>query len=157
MKTWSSSSSFSLLWFIIMLWVALIIGRSASVPSKDPDYADAMVDDRQTVLAERTMAMKKQPSGWMVCLVTTPPTPFDRQHLFLVQHDNSQGPMKEGIRYHPEVDHDKVNALTQLLTWKTAVADIPYGRAKGGIGCKPKEISNSELERLTRVFTQKDS
>ncbi|KAI7985480.1 Glutamate dehydrogenase A [Camellia lanceoleosa] len=76
---------------------------------------------------------------------------------FKVQHDNSRGPMKEGIRYHPEVDHDEVNALTQLLTWKTAVADIPYGRAKGGIGCKPNELSNSELERLTRVFTQKDS
>ncbi|KAL0321716.1 UNVERIFIED_CONTAM: Glutamate dehydrogenase A [Sesamum calycinum] len=74
---------------------------------------------------------------------------------FRVQHDNSRGPMKGGIRYHPEVDPDEVNALAQLMTWKTAVADIPYGGAKGGIGCTPKDLSTSELERLTRVFTQK--
>jgi glutamate dehydrogenase (NAD(P)+) len=54
-----------------------------------------------------------------------------------------------------KVDPDEVNALAQLMTWKTAVADIPYGGAKGGIGCTPRELSKSELERLTRVFTQK--
>ncbi|KAG9452015.1 hypothetical protein H6P81_004919 [Aristolochia fimbriata] len=74
---------------------------------------------------------------------------------FRVQHDNSRGPMKGGIRYHPEVDPDEVNALAQLMTWKTAVANIPYGGAKGGIGCSPGDLSVSELERLTRVFTQK--
>ncbi|KAK4770134.1 hypothetical protein SAY87_030666 [Trapa incisa] len=74
---------------------------------------------------------------------------------FRVQHDNARGPMKGGIRYHPEVDPDEVNALAQLMTWKTAVANIPYGGAKGGIGCNPTELSRSELERLTRVFTQK--
>uniref|UniRef100_A0A0V0I3U1 Glutamate dehydrogenase n=1 Tax=Solanum chacoense TaxID=4108 RepID=A0A0V0I3U1_SOLCH len=63
--------------------------------------------------------------------------------------------MKGGIRYHPEVDPDEVNALAQLMTWKTAVANIPYGGAKGGIGCSPSDLSISELERLTRVFTQK--
>jgi glutamate dehydrogenase (NAD(P)+) len=63
--------------------------------------------------------------------------------------------MKGGIRYHPEVDPDEVNALAQLMTWKTAVANIPYGGAKGGIGCDPRSLSISELERLTRVFTQK--
>ncbi|KAL6530359.1 hypothetical protein OROHE_014712 [Orobanche hederae] len=74
---------------------------------------------------------------------------------FRVQHDNARGPMKGGIRYHPEVDPDEVNALAQLMTWKTAVADIPYGGAKGGIGCNPNDLTTSELERLTRVFTQK--
>ncbi|KAB1670188.1 hypothetical protein ES319_1Z191200v1 [Gossypium barbadense] len=74
---------------------------------------------------------------------------------FRIQHDNARGPMKGGIRYHPEVDPDEVNALAQLMTWKTAVADIPYGGAKGGIGCSPRDLSKSELERLTRVFTQK--
>jgi glutamate dehydrogenase/leucine dehydrogenase len=54
-----------------------------------------------------------------------------------------------------QVDPDEVNALAQLMTWKTAVAAIPYGGAKGGIGCAPGELSTSELERLTRVFTQK--
>lgn len=54
-----------------------------------------------------------------------------------------------------QVDPDEVNALAQLMTWKTAVANIPYGGAKGGIGCNPGDLSISELERLTRVFTQK--
>ncbi|CAL5359719.1 unnamed protein product [Camellia sinensis] len=53
------------------------------------------------------------------------------------------------------VDPDEVNALAQLMTWKTVVADIPYGGAKGGIGCNPMDLTKSELERLTRVFTQK--
>eukprot|EP00250_Pteridium_aquilinum_P006937 c16757_g1_i1 orf=219-1454(-) len=74
---------------------------------------------------------------------------------FRVQHDNARGPMKGGIRYHPEVDPDEVNALAQLMTWKTAIANIPYGGAKGGIGCNPRELTNSELERLTRIFTQR--
>ncbi|XP_039142179.1 glutamate dehydrogenase 2, mitochondrial-like [Dioscorea cayenensis subsp. rotundata] len=74
---------------------------------------------------------------------------------FRVQHDNARGPMKGGIRYHPDVDTDEVNALAQLMTWKTAVADVPYGGAKGGIGCSPSDLSASELERLTRIFTQK--
>ncbi|XP_028964932.1 glutamate dehydrogenase 1-like [Malus domestica] len=50
---------------------------------------------------------------------------------FRVQHDNARGPVKRGIRYHPEVDPDEVNALAQLMTWKTAVANIPYGGVKG--------------------------
>ena len=54
-----------------------------------------------------------------------------------------------------KVDPDEVNALAQLMTWKTAIANIPYGGAKGGIGCDPRQLSQSELERLTRVFTQK--
>ncbi|PON64641.1 Glutamate dehydrogenase [Parasponia andersonii] len=74
---------------------------------------------------------------------------------FRIQHDNARGPMKGGIRYHPEVDPDEVNALAQLMTWKTAVTNIPYGGAKGGIGCNPRELSISEQERLTRVFTQR--
>ncbi|MQM03592.1 hypothetical protein Taro_036384 [Colocasia esculenta] len=74
---------------------------------------------------------------------------------FRVQHDNARVSMKGGIRYHPEVDPDEVNALAQLMTWKIAAANIPYGGAKGGIGCDPGELSSSELERLTRVFTQK--
>ena len=54
-----------------------------------------------------------------------------------------------------QVDLDEVNALAELMTWKTVVADIPYGGAKGGIGCNPKELSVSELGSLTCVFFQK--
>jgi glutamate dehydrogenase (NAD(P)+) len=74
---------------------------------------------------------------------------------YRVQHDNSRGPMKGGIRYHHQVDIDEVNALAQLMTWKTAVVDLPYGGAKGGISVDPKTLSPAELQRLTRVFTQK--
>ena len=74
---------------------------------------------------------------------------------FRVQHDNSRGPMKGGIRYHHEVNLDEVNALAALMTWKTAVVDLPYGGAKGGIAVDPRQLSSNELQRLTRVFTQR--
>jgi len=74
---------------------------------------------------------------------------------FRVQHDNSRGPMKGGIRYHPEVDPDEVNALASLMTWKTAIVNLPYGGAKGGIACDPATLSAAELQRLTRAFVQK--
>jgi glutamate dehydrogenase (NAD(P)+) len=71
---------------------------------------------------------------------------------FRVQHDNSRGPMKGGLRYHPDVDPDEVNALASLMTWKTAVANIPYGGAKGGVNCDPNNLSYSELQKVTRAF-----
>jgi glutamate dehydrogenase (NAD(P)+) len=74
---------------------------------------------------------------------------------YRVQHDNSRGPMKGGIRYHPQVDIDEVNALAALMTWKTAVVNLPYGGAKGGVSCDPRQMSIGELQRLTRMFTQK--
>jgi glutamate dehydrogenase (NAD(P)+) len=74
---------------------------------------------------------------------------------FRVQHDNARGPMKGGIRYHQEVDPDEVNALAALMTWKTAVVNLPYGGAKGGIACDPTRLSEGELQRLTRAFVQK--
>ena len=55
--------------------------------------------------------------------------------------------MKGGIRYHPQVDIDEVNALAALMTWKTAVVDLPYGGAKGGIAVDPKQLSHGELQR----------
>jgi glutamate dehydrogenase (NAD(P)+) len=74
---------------------------------------------------------------------------------YRVQHDNSRGPFKGGLRYHPHVDPDEVKALASLMTWKTAVIDVPYGGAKGGITVDPKTLSTAELERLTRKFIDK--
>ncbi|CAD75085.1 Glu/Leu/Phe/Val family dehydrogenase [Rhodopirellula baltica] len=71
---------------------------------------------------------------------------------FRVQHDHSRGPMKGGLRFHPEVDLDETRALASLMTWKTAVVDLPYGGAKGGIGIDPSKMSSAEIERLTRAF-----
>ncbi|HEX7032068.1 MAG TPA: Glu/Leu/Phe/Val dehydrogenase [Nitrososphaera sp.] len=71
---------------------------------------------------------------------------------FRSQHNDARGPYKGGIRYHPQVTIDEVKALSMWMTWKCAVADIPYGGGKGGIICNPKEMSNGELERLTRRY-----
>ncbi len=71
---------------------------------------------------------------------------------YRVQHDNSRGPMKGGLRYHPAVDLDEVRGLAALMTWKTAVVNLPYGGAKGGVSVDPRKISRKELERLTRAF-----
>jgi glutamate dehydrogenase (NAD(P)+) len=71
---------------------------------------------------------------------------------FRVLHNDGRGPAKGGIRYHPDVTLDEVKALAALMTLKTAVADIPYGGAKGAVICDPKALSQSELERLTRRY-----
>lgn len=71
---------------------------------------------------------------------------------FRSQHNDARGPYKGGIRYHPQVTVDEVKALSMWMTWKCAVADIPYGGGKGGIICNPKEMSTGELERLTRRY-----
>ncbi|MEY3173169.1 MAG: Glutamate dehydrogenase [Planctomycetota bacterium] len=71
---------------------------------------------------------------------------------YRMQHNSARGPMKGGLRYHHEVNADEVLALASLMTWKTAVVDIPYGGAKGGISVNTKELSRDELERLTRRF-----
>jgi len=68
------------------------------------------------------------------------------------QHNDARGPYKGGIRYHPDVTIDEVKALSMWMTWKCAIADIPYGGGKGGIICNPKEMSENELERMTRRF-----
>jgi len=73
-------------------------------------------------------------------------------HGFRVQYNDSRGPTKGGIRYHPEETIDTVRALAAWMTWKTAVADLPLGGGKGGIICNPKEMSERELERLSRAY-----
>jgi glutamate dehydrogenase (NAD(P)+) len=72
---------------------------------------------------------------------------------FRVQHNIARGPAKGGLRYHPAMTLDDARALAMYMTWKTAVADVPFGGAKGGVVCDPHALSLSELERLTRRFT----
>ncbi len=71
---------------------------------------------------------------------------------YRVQHNNARGPMKGGLRYHPDVDLDEVRALASLMTWKTAIVNIPYGGAKGGITVDPRVLSRKERERISRKF-----
>jgi glutamate dehydrogenase (NAD(P)+) len=74
---------------------------------------------------------------------------------FRVQHNAARGPMKGGLRYHPTVDEEDAVALAGLMTWKTAVVDIPFGGAKGGINCDPAQLSQRELDSITRVFVER--
>ena len=71
---------------------------------------------------------------------------------YRVQHDNSRGPLKGGLRYHHAVDLDEVRTLAALMTWKTAVVDVPFGGAKGGICVNARSLSDKETERMTRKF-----
>src|SRR5437588_767292 len=72
---------------------------------------------------------------------------------YRIQHNGARGPYKGGVRYHPTVDLDEVRSLASLMTWKTALMDLPFGGAKGGIGIDPTGLSERELEALTRRFT----
>jgi len=72
---------------------------------------------------------------------------------YRVQHNGARGPYKGGIRYHPAADLDEVRALASLMTWKTALVNVPFGGAKGGIEVDPGPLSVHELERMTRRFT----
>jgi len=76
---------------------------------------------------------------------------------YRVQHNSARGPCKGGIRYHPNVTLDEVRALAMWMTWKCAVVGLPYGGAKGGVICNPKELSKGELERITRRYTSEIS
>jgi glutamate dehydrogenase (NAD(P)+) len=72
---------------------------------------------------------------------------------YRVVHNIARGPSKGGIRYHPDVTLDEVKSLAMWMTWKCALAGIPFGGAKGGVVCNPKEMSRNELQRMTRRFT----
>jgi glutamate dehydrogenase (NAD(P)+) len=71
------------------------------------------------------------------------------------QHNSARGPTKGGLRFHPTLDADDVRALATLMTWKTAVVNVPFGGAKGGVACDPAQLSQGELERITRKFVER--
>ena len=74
---------------------------------------------------------------------------------YRIQHNGARGPYKGGIRFHPEVDIDEVRALASLMTWKTAVAGVPYGGAKGGVNCPAGELETHEVQKIARSFMDK--
>jgi glutamate dehydrogenase (NAD(P)+) len=74
---------------------------------------------------------------------------------YRIQHNGARGPYKGGVRFHPEVDLDEVRALASLMTWKTAIAGIPYGGAKGGVDCPADEMTSDELQHVARSLMDK--
>ena len=107
-------------------------------------------------LNDRLRAILQTPSRVVrVELVTESDDGDLHHHLgFRVQHNGARGPMKGGLRYHPSMDEDHAASLASLMTWKTAVVDIPYGGAKGGINCDPSKLSEAELYRITTRFVE---
>jgi len=73
---------------------------------------------------------------------------------YRVQHNGARGPYKGGVRFHPQADLDEVRALAMLMTYKCALMELPFGGAKGGVMCDPSRMSQTELNRLTRTYTQ---
>ncbi len=112
--------------------------RAASILALPRDVAEQLVTPYREMRVECTIRLD---SGYIGTFTG-----------YRVQHDNSRGPFKGGLRYHPAVDLDEVRALASLMTWKTAVVGIPFGGAKGGIHVDPSRLSVFELERLTRKF-----
>jgi glutamate dehydrogenase/leucine dehydrogenase len=105
-------------------------------------------------LHEDIRAMIKYPER---VLTVSLPVRMDRGRIrrfegYRVQHNTARGPAKGGIRYHPQVTVDEVKALATWMTWKCAVVNIPFGGGKGGVTCNPKEMSPTEIERLTRRY-----
>jgi glutamate dehydrogenase (NAD(P)+) len=127
------------------------------------DFMDALETVNRNIL--EAAAMLQLSDGLTSCLLTPDrqlrveiPIIRDDGKLqtfvgYRVQHNDARGPFKGGLRYHLEVTDSEVCALASLMTWKTAVVDIPFGGAKGGIQVDTKTLSKLELERLTRRFT----
>ena len=87
------------------------------------------------------------------------PVRMDDGHLevlsgYWVQHSAARGPYKGGVRFHPDVDLDEVRALASLMTWKTALVNVPFGGAKGGVTCNPATLSKKEKREITRTYTR---
>ncbi|MFB0568413.1 MAG: Glu/Leu/Phe/Val dehydrogenase [Nitrososphaeria archaeon] len=120
------------------------------VARQQVDIAGKMLDLDQGILE-----ILKKPRR---TLVVSLPVRMDSRETrvftgYRVQHNGSRGPFKGGIRYHPKVTLEEVTALAMWMTWKSAVLDIPYGGAKGGVVCDPKQMSRRELEAITRRYT----
>jgi glutamate dehydrogenase (NAD(P)+) len=114
------------------------IDRAAAVLHPDPDSLEPLRHARRQV-------------------IVSVPVMMDSGHLhvfdgYRVVYDNSRGPGKGGIRYHPDVNLDDCKALAAWMAWKCAIVDIPFGGAKGGVACDPLKLSDGELERITRRY-----
>ncbi|MBC8449738.1 MAG: Glu/Leu/Phe/Val dehydrogenase [Chloroflexi bacterium] len=100
-------------------------------------------------------AILRQPERELIVAV---PVRMDDGHIevftgYRIQHSSARGPCKGGIRYHPDVNLNEVRGLAALMTWKCAVVGIPYGGAKGGVQCDPRQMSEDEVCRMTRRYT----
>ena len=130
---------------------------SSTAPAINPYQTAVQQLDEASKLIKLGDGMRQVLANPKRVLTVSLPIKMDNNEIevftgFRSQHNDARGPYKGGIRYHPQVSIDEVKALSMWMTWKCAVADIPYGGGKGGIICNPKEMSEDELERLTRRY-----
>lgn len=133
-------------------------GLVADPPKQDLwDTALAQLDDvaQRLNLDPGIHAILRQPERELTVAV---PVVMDDGQIkvftgYRIQHSSTRGPCKGGIRYHPDVNLNEVRALAALMTWKCAVVGIPYGGAKGGVQCDPRQMSENEICRMTRRYT----
>ena len=138
--------------------MATVLDRSAAVAAENVwKIAQRQLDDVAGLikLSQSIHAYLREPKR---VLAVSVPVAMDNRTLkvfegFRVQHNMSRGPAKGGIRFHPDVTLDEVKALAMWMTWKCALANIPFGGAKGGVICDTKNMSRQEIENLTRRFT----
>src|SRR5438105_8384529 len=121
------------------------------------DIAQQQFDNAAQYVADLPEGLRNWLRGTMRLLKVEFPIECDDGSVkifsgYRAQHSRVRGPGKGGIRYHPDVNADEVRALASWMTWKCAVADIPFGGAKGGVICNPKQLSRNELRKITRRF-----
>jgi glutamate dehydrogenase (NAD(P)+) len=138
------------------------LDRSAAQGSRNVwEMAQAQLDDVAALLELNPGIHAFLRSPKRVLTVSVPCEMDDRSYRvfegYRVQHNMSRGPAKGGIRFHPDVTLDEVKALAMWMSWKCALVDIPFGGAKGGIICDPKNMSMRELEHMTRRYTSEIS
>jgi glutamate dehydrogenase/leucine dehydrogenase len=132
---------------------------SSSAPAKTPyerfrkNLEEAM-EFLQLTPAERTLLEEPQHGHKADISITKDDGSTLTVPAFRVQYNNARGPYKGGIRYHPKADENEVKALAALMAIKTAVVDIPFGGAKGGVQCNPKELSRREVQEVSRAYVR---
>jgi glutamate dehydrogenase (NAD(P)+) len=123
--------------------VNLFFARAAEIDELDDSAIELLSGTYRELRVQ--LSISRDDGSRMVC------------HGYRIQHNGARGPYKGGIRYHPDADIDEVRALASLMTWKTALVDLPFGGAKGGVQVAADELSTAELERLTRRYTDQIS
>ena len=137
--------------------------RTTAIPA--PQAPTTVIADARALLEETAAALNLEPGIREVLSVperslsVNIPVVMDDGQVevfpgYRVQHSGARGPFKGGIRFHPDVTLEETTVLAMLMTWKCALLDLPFGGAKGGVRVEPRQLSRSELERLTRSFTR---
>jgi glutamate dehydrogenase (NAD(P)+) len=124
-------------------------------------YNSYQVAQQQTAEAAKILDLNKATTDFVLWpqreFTFTLPVKMDNGkvkvfHAFRIQYNFARGPAKGGIRFHPDETIDIIRALASWMTWKTAVVDLPLGGGKGGVKCDPRNMSERELENLSRAY-----